>query len=99
MMKPMTNRRQFLLDSTALIASAAYCRGSFAQTGASAPAAAEVVPGELVVDLASPSHLIPQNYTGVSYELAQLTDPNFFAASNKQLIALFRLMSAQGVLR
>ena len=57
------------------------------------------VAGTLEIDLNSSSHLIPLNYNGLSYELAQLTDPNFFAATNQELIALFRQLSPQGVLR
>jgi hypothetical protein len=53
----------------------------------------------LIIDEISPSHLIPANFNGLSYELAQLSDPDFFAGSNKELIAYFRLLSPAGVLR
>lgn len=88
------NRRRFLLGSAGVIGSAVICRQGFGQN--SSPSS---VPGQLVIALDSPSPLIPANYTGLSYELAQLTDPNFFAASNQQLVALFRLLSPRGVLR
>jgi hypothetical protein len=39
------------------------------------------------------------NYTGLSYELGQLSDPRFFSASNSDLVAHFRLLSPRGVLR
>jgi hypothetical protein len=42
---------------------------------------------------------IPLTYVGLSYELAQLTDPQFFSASNRDLVAYFRLLSPRGVLR
>lgn len=42
---------------------------------------------------------VPSNYIGLSYESAQLANPSFFAASNTQLIALFRELSTDGVLR
>lgn len=42
---------------------------------------------------------IPPDFTGLSYELAQLTDPTFFSADNRDLVAYFRLLSAHGVLR
>jgi hypothetical protein len=42
---------------------------------------------------------MPLTYTGLSYELAQLSDPSFFSASNADLIAYFRLLSPQGILR
>src|SRR5690606_36178600 len=42
---------------------------------------------------------IPADYVGLSYEAAQLANPDFFAASNTALIALFRELSPSGVLR
>ena len=42
---------------------------------------------------------VPLTYTGLSYELAQLTEPDFFSAANRDLVAHFRLLSKQGVLR
>jgi len=42
---------------------------------------------------------IPADYTGLSYETSQLSEPGFFSASNRSLVALFRLLSSHGVLR
>ena len=42
---------------------------------------------------------MPLSYNGLSYELAQLTDPHFFSAANRDLVAHFRLLSPNGVLR
>jgi hypothetical protein len=42
---------------------------------------------------------LPLTYTGLSYELAQLTDPTFFSAGNHELVTHFRLLSPHGVLR
>jgi hypothetical protein len=42
---------------------------------------------------------VPLNYVGLSYELAQLSDPTFFSAANRDLVSYFRLLSANGVLR
>ncbi|MGH9350930.1 MAG: hypothetical protein ACRD2G_02005, partial [Terriglobia bacterium] len=42
---------------------------------------------------------VPQNYSGLSYEAAQLAHPGFFAPTNKALIAFFRRLTKQGVLR
>jgi len=42
---------------------------------------------------------IPVDYVGFSYETLQLADPTFFAADNRQLVALFRDLAPQGVLR
>ena len=42
---------------------------------------------------------IPLTYVGLSYELAQLSDPTFFSTANRDLVSYFRLLSANGVLR
>jgi hypothetical protein len=42
---------------------------------------------------------LPHDFTGLSYEAAQLANPAFFAVSNKQLVQLFRELSPSGVLR
>jgi hypothetical protein len=86
------NRRQFLLNLASTTIAAVAADKSFAQPAGAANAL-------LTIDETSASHLIPSNYTGLSYELAQLSDPDFFAASNKDLVAFFRLLSPNGVLR
>ena len=42
---------------------------------------------------------MPPDYCGLSYESAQLANPTFFSAENRQLIDLFRALSPRGVLR
>lgn len=42
---------------------------------------------------------MPADYAGFSYETVQLADPSFFAAENRQLVALFRALGPRGVLR
>ncbi len=42
---------------------------------------------------------IPRDFVGLSYESAQLANPAFFSAGNKELIALFRGLSPSGNLR
>jgi hypothetical protein len=42
---------------------------------------------------------VPVDYVGFSYETVQLADPAFFAADNHELVALFRGLCPQGVLR
>jgi hypothetical protein len=42
---------------------------------------------------------IPLTYVGLSYELAQLSDPTSFSAADRDLVSYFRLLSANGVLR
>jgi len=42
---------------------------------------------------------IPADYGGFSYETVQLADPTFFAADNRELVALFRALTPHGILR
>jgi len=42
---------------------------------------------------------VPQSFIGLSYELAQLSEPEFFSAQHKDLVALCRRLSPSGVLR
>ncbi len=42
---------------------------------------------------------VPANFTGLSYESAQLVHPGYFAPENKELVALFRTLGSKGVLR
>lgn len=91
------NRRRFLVNLAGAGIGAFVCRRGMGQSAAEI--ADHWVHAELVVDENSTSHLIPPNFTGLSYELAQLSDPDFFAASNHDLIAFFRLLSPNGVLR
>ena len=43
--------------------------------------------------------LVPQNFTGLSYETAQLYNPDFFSPHNTALVEAFRALSPSGVLR
>jgi hypothetical protein len=47
----------------------------------------------------NPGNPISQDFTGLSYESAQLADPTFFSAANTELIGLVRRLGASGVLR
>jgi hypothetical protein len=53
----------------------------------------------LSVDFSKPLATMPLDFTGLSYESAQLGHPDFFSARNAGLIALFNRLSPQGVLR
>jgi hypothetical protein len=57
------------------------------------------VTAELTLSERPQAQVMPLDYMGLSYELAQLTDPHFFSASNRDLVAHFRLLSPNGVLR
>jgi hypothetical protein len=89
-------RRTFLLRASAAAAASAFSQSSWAD-------GATEVQAELTLREGPPSRLstapLPLNYTGLSYELAQLSDPQFFSAANRELVAHFRLLSPQGVLR
>jgi hypothetical protein len=54
---------------------------------------------ELTIFDTPAGRVIPPDFTGLSYELAQLTEPEFFSAANHDLVAYFRLLSKRGVLR
>jgi hypothetical protein len=84
------HRRRFLLQ-----AGAAASLNSFA----SVLHAEDAVPIDLTVSDDSSAPVVPLTYTGLSYELAQLTDAHFFSAENHDLVAYFRLLSPNGVLR
>ncbi len=57
------------------------------------------ISGTLTIDESTTLAIIPQDFIGLSYESAQLANPAFFSAGNTALIALFRELSDQGVLR
>lgn len=84
-------RRDFL----ALAASAA----AALPLRALAQAPAEKIGGTLTIDPAVSGPTLPVDYTGLSYEAAQLANPAFFSAANKALIGLFRELTPHGVLR
>lgn len=42
---------------------------------------------------------VPSTFTGLSYELAQLTEPSFFDKNHRDLMALFRTLSPAGMVR
>src|SRR5580698_2289130 len=80
------NRRHFL---TSLAAITATSRLALAQ-----PSAAT-----LTIDDSHRGPTIPADFTGLSYESAQLANPAFFSAQNHGLIELFRGLSPSGNLR
>src|SRR5208282_3198366 len=86
-------RRDFLSSASAAAASCVASGLLHAQS--STPIA-----GMLSIDESAPSPItIPADFIGLSYESAQLANPAFFSAENTTLIALFRELSDQGVLR
>jgi len=81
------NRRDFLLTGAAAMA-----------TG-TLPCSAQPAAATLEIDATKPGPHIPADFTGLSYESAQLANPDFFSEKNEQLIRLFRELSPSGNLR
>jgi hypothetical protein len=87
----MTNtisRRRFIAGAASSIAAA-----RLGAQGRSAAQATLAVPAEAT------GARMPANFVGLSYEVQQLADPNFFSERNGGLIREFRALAARGVLR
>jgi hypothetical protein len=85
------NRRSFLVRTGAAAATVAgWPANSFALNATSS---------ELRLTERSIEARIPLTCTGLSFELAQLSEPDFFSAASTSLIAHCRTLSANGVLR
>jgi hypothetical protein len=89
----MTSRRFFLTGAAATAALARFSSRLWSQTAAAAPEIA------FAADFSKPLATMPHDFTGLSYESAQLGHPDFFSSSNHELIALFRSLNPRGVLR
>jgi hypothetical protein len=82
-------------------------RRSFLRTSSLALAATSILPHSLLAQTSAslklgpgaPIAKVPADFIGLSYEAMQLEDPAFFSPANKGLIAEFRHLSPQGVLR
>ncbi len=85
---PPINRRKFLA-TTALSIVATRLRAQ----GTGATQVSLVIPAE-----ATGAHM-PADFVGLSYEVQQLTDPEFFSGKNSGLIAAFKALAPGGVLR
>lgn len=85
-------RRDFLQNAG--VAAASCLAPHFLHAQSAAP-----ISGTLTIDESTTLATIPQDFIGLSYESAQLASPAFFSAENTALIALFRELSNQGVLR
>lgn len=86
----MTTRRDFLTGAAATAALTFRPRGVVAQGGSDLT---------FTVDFSKTLATVPRDFTGLSYESAQLGHPDFFSAQNTGLIGLFRRLAPQGVLR
>jgi hypothetical protein len=88
-----TSRRFFLTGAAATAALARLPARLWSQAAANLPEIA------LFTDFSKPLATMHPDFTGLSYESAQLGHPDFFSSSNHGLIALFRCLSPRGVLR
>src|SRR6185437_12697724 len=80
------NRRHFVVGLAAEGAVASLpCFGQISQ--------AKLEIGSMTVNI------VARDFTGLSYESAQLANPEFFSAANRELIELFRGLSLSGNLR
>jgi hypothetical protein len=86
------NRRDFIRLSAAASAAAFHHPLTFAQTNPSASLRLVLRPDRL-------GNKINDDFTGLSYESAQLGNPNFFSGDNKDLAEFIRRLGASGVLR
>jgi hypothetical protein len=88
------NRRSFLAQVSAAAAAACVSpRWSLAQP------AQQALQATFTINESEALATVPSDFIGLSYESAQLANPAFFAPDNKALIALFRELSTEGVLR
>jgi hypothetical protein len=87
------DRREFLRNS-ALASGAALC-----SSAALTQAAPSTVSLRLTLDRHKRGHSIPADFTGLSYETSQLSDPDFFSPDNTELIGFIRRLGKSGVLR
>ena len=88
------NRRRFLARLAA-VGVANSLRG-LSQTETKTQAAANAT---LELNAGKPGATIPRDFTGLSYESAQLANPAFFSRTDTQLVELFRGLSPSGNLR
>jgi hypothetical protein len=84
------NRREFLsaLAASAVVSSLQCSAQSTTQESSS-----------LTIGAVQPHSTIPEEFVGLSYESAQLANPDFFSAKNHGLIQIFRELAPRGNLR
>jgi hypothetical protein len=85
------NRRRFLAGGAAACFLSSAPRFLFSQSAAT--------PATLALDTEAPRIALPADYTGLSYESAQLANPGYFSRTHSGLVSLVRQLGAKGVLR
>lgn len=86
------DRRTFLRSSALASGAALSARWGFAEPAAT-------VSLRLTIDPRKHGNPIPPDFTGLSYESAQLSDPDFFSPANTELVGLVRRLGRSGILR
>jgi hypothetical protein len=86
------NRRNFIRLSAAASAAALYRPLSFAETSSSSSV-------HLILRADRLGNKIGDDFTGLSYESAQLGNPHFFSGADTELAGFLRRLGASGVLR
>src|SRR5580658_3251992 len=86
------NRRNFIRVSAA-VSAAAFCHPrTFAQNN-------QMSPVRLTLRTDRLGNKIGDDFSGLSYESAQLGNPHFFSGANTELAGFIRRLGASGVLR
>ncbi len=86
------DRRRFLRNTALASGAALWGRRGFSQS-------ASPVSLRLTLDAAKKGNRIAADFTGLSYETAQLGDPDFFSPDTTELIGFIRRLGKSGVLR
>lgn len=86
-------RRREFLQLSALASGASFCKAYGLDQVSKATSL------RLTIDPHTTSHTIGPDFTGLSYESAQLGDPTFFSPDNAELVGLVRRLGKRGVLR
>jgi hypothetical protein len=86
------NRRNFIRLSAAASAAVFYRPASFAETDPSPAIRLTLRDDRLGIK-------IGEDFTGLSYESAQLGNPHFFSGANTELVHFMRRLGTSGVLR
>ncbi|MGD1946801.1 MAG: glycosyl hydrolase family 79 C-terminal domain-containing protein [Croceivirga sp.] len=94
--EPVIDRRSFVFSTSAALTGTMLfsCVGKFGASPSNIS-----VDGSVKIDYSAKGPVMPDNFMGFSYELAQLMNPKFFSPENTELVSLFKALSPNGVLR
>jgi hypothetical protein len=84
-------RRDFVKSAVAIAATSQMPRSLHGLTSAQQV--------EIAIHTERPGLTVPADFTGLSYESAQLAHPQFFSPANHELVGLVKRLSPEGVLR